>query len=91
MPPDPELSETPDFQKFNWKTPDADGQYPSHLKLHGQWEEEMERLKAKYNLDCFSESELDSELDEGEEYKYEHHYETPSKILKTIMPYQKTY
>ena len=28
------------------------------------------------NLDCFSESELDSESDEGEEYKYEHNYET---------------
>ena len=36
----------------------------------------MERLNAKYNLDCFSESELDSESDEGEKYKYEHVYET---------------
>ena len=36
----------------------------------------MERLNAKYNLDCFSEPELDSESDEGEEYKYEHGYET---------------
>ena len=64
------------FQKFNWKTPDVDGQYPSQLKLHKQWEEETERLNAKYNPDCFSESELDSESDEGEEYKYEHGYET---------------
>ena len=64
------------FQKFNWKTPDVDGQYPSQLKLHKQWQEEKERLNAKYNLDCFSESELDSELDEGEEYKYDHGYET---------------
>ena len=62
------------FQKFDWKTPD--GWYPSQLKLHKQWEEEMERLNAKYNLDCFSESELDSESDEGEQYKYEHGYET---------------
>ena len=31
-----------------------------------QWEEEMERLNEIYNLDCFSSSELDSELDEGE-------------------------
>ena len=56
------------FQKFDQKTPD--GQYPSQLKLHKQWEEEMERLNAKYNLDCFSESELDSESNEGEQYKY---------------------
>ena len=64
------------FQKFNWKTPDVEGWYTSQLKLHKQWEEEMERLNAKYNLDCFSESELDSESDEGEEYKYKHGYET---------------
>ena len=41
-----------------------------------QWEEEMERLSAKYNLDCFSDSELNSELDEDEQYQYEHGYET---------------
>ena len=53
------------FQKFDQKT--SDGQYPSQLKLHKQWEEEMERFHAKYNLDYFSESELDSESDEGEQ------------------------
>ena len=36
----------------------------------------MERLNDKYNLDCFSDSELDSESDEGEEYHYKHGYET---------------
>ena len=36
----------------------------------------MEKLNAKYNLDCFSYSELDLESDEGEQYKYEHGYET---------------
>ena len=50
--------------------------YPSQTKTHQQWEAEMERLNTKYNLDCFSDSELDSESDEGEEYKYEHGYET---------------
>ena len=40
-----------------------------------QWEEEMERLNSKYNLDCYSDSELDSESDEGEQYCYEHGYE----------------
>ena len=51
-------------------------QYLSQTKFHKQWEVEMEKLNAKYNLDCFSESELDSESDEGEQYKYEHGYET---------------
>ena len=36
----------------------------------------MERLNTKYNLDCFSDSELDSESDEGEEHKCEHGYKT---------------
>ena len=51
-------------------------QYPSQTKFHKQRVAEMEKLNAKYNLDCFSESELDSESDEGEQYKYEHKYET---------------
>ena len=45
-------------------------------KAKQQWEAEMERLNSKYNLDCFSDSELDSESDEGEQYHYEHGYET---------------
>ena len=40
------------------------------------WEVEMERLNDKYNLDCFSDSELDSKSDKGKEYCYEHGYET---------------
>ena len=50
--------------------------YLSQTKICQQWEAEMERLNTKYNLDCFSDSELDSESDEGGEYKYEHGYET---------------
>ena len=50
------------------------GKYPSQTKR--QWEAEMERLNSKYNLDCFSDSEIDSESDEGEQYQYEHGYET---------------
>ena len=32
-------------------------------KAKQQWEEEMERLNSKYNLNCYSNSELDSESD----------------------------
>ena len=46
------------------------------IKAKQQWEAEMKRLNEKYNLDCFSSSELDSESDEGEQYCYEHAYET---------------
>ena len=45
-------------------------------KRKQQWEAEMERLNSKYNLDCFSDSELDSESNKGEQYHYEHGYET---------------
>ena len=61
-------------QKFDQKT--SVGRHPSQMEIHKQWETEMERLNAKYNLDCFSDSELDSEYDEGEQYKYEHGCET---------------
>ena len=50
------------------------GKYPTQAKK--QWEAEMERLNSKYNLDCFSNSELDSESDKGEQYQHEHGYET---------------
>ena len=36
----------------------------------------MERPSDKYGLDCFSDSELDSESEEGEEYGYGHKHET---------------
>ena len=62
------------FQKFDQNTPN--GWYQSQLKLSKQWEAEMETLNAKYNLDCFLDSKLDSESDEGEQCKYEHGYET---------------
>ena len=56
-----------------WKTKDPE---LNMTKAKQQWEAEMERLNSKYNLDCFSYSELDSESDEGEQYHYEHGYET---------------
>ena len=45
-------------------------------KAKQQWEAEVERLNEKYNFNCFSSSELDLESDEGEQYHYEHGYET---------------
>ena len=61
------------LQKPDQETPDK---YLSQTKIHQQWEAEMERLKTKYILDYFSDSELDLESDEGEDYRYEHGYET---------------
>ena len=56
--------------------PNPQTQKPTMTKSQQLWKAEMERLNDKYNLDCFSDSELDSELDEGEEYHYKHGYET---------------
>ena len=62
------------FQKLNQEM--SDGQYLSQSKIHKQWEAEMERLNTKYILDCFSDCELNSESNKGEQYKYGHRYET---------------
>ena len=45
----------------------------------------MERLNYKYGLDCFSDSELNSKSDKGEEYRYEHKYEM---LIWTAQVYQ---
>ena len=64
---------------LNLQRPDQEApidKYPNQIKICQQWEAEMERLNTKYNLDCFSDSELSSESNEGEQYHYEHEYET---------------
>ena len=68
-------------QKLSPNVPRPQAKRPNTLNLNmtktkQQWEAEMEILNSKYNLDCFSDSELDSESDEGDQYKYEHGYET---------------
>ena len=60
----------------NPKAFDVPGKYSKQIRLHREWEEKMERLNEKYSPDCFSTSRLDSESDEGEDYRYEHKYET---------------
>ena len=55
---------------------DVPDQYVEQICLRREWKKKMEQLNCKYGLDCFSDSELDSESDEGEIYKYEHKYET---------------
>ena len=62
MPPQPKVQKS---QVRRPKTLNLTDRYPSQTKIKQQWEAEMERLNSKYNLDCFSESELDSESDEG--------------------------
>ena len=85
VPPPPEVQrpQVRHPQNLNYQKPQSTqkstqetqlGKYPSQAKR--QWEAAMERLNSKYNLDCFSDSKLDSESDEGEQYQYEHGYET---------------
>ena len=72
-PQTPNHQNPPNPQKSNQET--QINKYPSQTKIHEQCEAEMERLNTKCNLDCFSDSELDLESVEGEEYQYEHGYE----------------
>ena len=73
--PQPKLQKPQARQPKTLNVP-TDTKYPSQTKTKQQWEAEMERLNSKYNLDCFSDSELNSESDEDEQYRYEHGYET---------------
>ena len=72
-PPDSKLPKTPRTFRNSMKRHQMID-ILSQSKICKQWEVEMERLNAKYNLDCFCDSELDLESDEGEQYKYEHGY-----------------
>ena len=67
-------------ENLNYQRPQTswwpNDKYLNQTKICQQWEAEMERLNTKYILDCFSDSKLDLELDEGEEYSYVHGYET---------------
>ena len=90
--PDPELSKTTRFtiypetkyttpqpQNFQHSQPqtfEVPARYSDQIRLCREWVEKMERLNDKYGLDYFSDSELDSKSDEGEDYRYEHKYET---------------
>ena len=72
--PQPKVQRPQARYPLNLQKPDQEApldKYPSQTKICQQWEAEMERLNTKYNLDCFSDSELDSESDEGEQYHYE--------------------
>ena len=68
VPQSPQPTQT---QSFN--VPDH---YVEQIQLRRELEEKMEHLKEKYRLDCFSDSELNSESDEGENYRCKHKYET---------------
>ena len=64
----PQQQETlPKIQKPQARRPNA---------LNLNMTKATQKWNSKYNLDCFSDSELDSESDEGEQYCYEHGYET---------------
>ena len=62
------------FQHSQSQTVHVPDRYSNQLKLHRECEERLERLNDKYGLNCFSDSELDSESDESEEYRYKHKY-----------------
>ena len=67
-------SPKPKLQKPKARRPKTLNQ--NMTKAKQQWEAEMERLNSKYNLNYFSDSELDSESDKGEQYHYKQGYET---------------
>ena len=73
MPPDPELPETPELSEITKRHLMVGIQANQKFTSSGKqkWKDSILN-----NLDYFSDSELNSESDEGEQYKYEHGYET---------------
>ena len=67
IPQNPQPTQT---QSFN--VPDR---YVEQICLRKELEEKMERLNEKLGLHYFSDSELDSVSDKGENYQYEHRYD----------------
>ena len=53
---------------------DIPGRYAKQIRLQKEWEEKIKRLNEKYNFDYYSNSELDSDSDQGLDYRYDHKY-----------------
>ena len=62
MPPQPKMQKP---QARRPKTLNLTDRFPSQAKIKQQWEAEMKRLNSKYNVDFFSDSELNSGSNEG--------------------------
>ena len=60
----------------NPKAFDIPDRYSEKIKLQREWGEKMERLNKNITLTWFPSSELDSESDEEDDYRYEHKYKT---------------
>ena len=69
--PQPQYLQCPQPQlEDNQQSFDIPDRYVEQIRLRGEWEEKIERLNEKYNIDCFSSSELDSETDSDSDYLY---------------------
>ena len=55
---------------------DIPNKYAEQIKLRKEWEEGIQRLNKKYNLDYYSSSESDSDSNPKPDYRYKHKYET---------------
>ena len=71
--PQPQTLQHPQSQN-NQQSFDIPDRYAEQIKLRKEWEERIERLNKKYNLDYYSSSESDS--DPEPDYRYKHKYET---------------
>ena len=60
----------------SWQSFDILNRYSEQIRLQKEWEEKIERLNEKYNLDYYSSLESDSDSDQEQDYRYEHKYET---------------
>ena len=55
---------------------DVPDRYAEQITLRREWEERIEHLNEKYNLDYYSSSESDSNSNPEPDCRYDHKYET---------------
>ena len=90
--PQPQNVQCPQLQNNqNSQLFDIPNRYAEQIKLRKEWEERIERLNVKFNLDYYSSSESDT--DSEPDYRYEHRYETliwtilSTELLETSQSY----
>ena len=90
--PQPQNNQHPETQNFqhsplqnSQQSFDVPDRYAKQIKLQNEWEERIERLNEKYNLDYYSSSESDSDSDPEPDYRYQHKYETLILTIKLLV------
>ena len=74
--PAPKILSAPSHRTISSQSFDVPDRYAEQIRLGREWEERIECLNEKYNLDYYSSSESDSSSSPEPDHRYEHKYDT---------------